>query len=90
MPTPPKALAMAPQSAFKLLYSIQEIATMLSVSRRTIERVIEAEEFPDPDKVIGTRMLWRLSTINAWIDIRDKAATRKAPARRRKPNVSVG
>lgn len=50
-----------------LAVGIQQLAAMLSLSRRTIERERSAGRFPPPDKIIGNRPLWLISTIRRWI-----------------------
>lgn len=52
----------------RLLYGIDEVAAMLDVDRRTVERRRSAGLFPPPDMKIGKLPRWRLATIDAWID----------------------
>ena len=52
----------------KLLYYKVEIAQMLGFSVRSLDRKISSGEFPQPDKIVGKRKAWRLSTVESWID----------------------
>lgn len=49
------------------LLSISDVASVLNVGRRTLERMIAASEFPSPDLRIGKMPRWRQETLNAWI-----------------------
>ena len=51
----------------RLAYRLDELATALGVSRRTIERERSAGRFPKPDKLIGKMPIWRVETIRSWI-----------------------
>jgi predicted DNA-binding transcriptional regulator AlpA len=51
----------------RLALRIDEIATAIGVSRRTIERERSAGRFPAPDRMIGRAPLWRPSTLEAWL-----------------------
>ena len=51
----------------KLVYSMTEVARVLSVCRRTIERERSAGRFPKPDLHIGKRPLWTTETIRSFI-----------------------
>lgn len=51
-----------------LLVGIKEVARMLSVSVRTIERFMATERFPAPDVRIGARILWKPATITSWVE----------------------
>lgn len=51
-----------------LLVGIKEVARMLSVSVRTIERFMATERFPAPDVRIGARILWKPATITFWVE----------------------
>lgn len=52
----------------RLAYRLNEVAAVLGISRRTIERERSAGRFPKPDLVIGKTPLWRLATIDAWLE----------------------
>ncbi|MFI5458037.1 MAG: helix-turn-helix transcriptional regulator [Isosphaerales bacterium] len=53
--------------AEKLVYSMTEVARVLSVCRRTIERERSAGRFPKPDLHIGKRPLWTKESLLRWI-----------------------
>ena len=54
--------------AERLLYRLDEIAGLVGVSRRTIERQRSAGRFPQPDLRIGKTPLWKPATVQKWID----------------------
>ena len=54
--------------AERLVYRLDELAELLGVSRRTIERERSAGRFPKPDLQIGKAPLWKPTTIQGWID----------------------
>lgn len=50
------------------LLTLQQVADLLAVGKRTLERWIAAGNFPRPDFRSGQRVLrWRLTTVQAWI-----------------------
>ena len=51
----------------RLTYGLNELAAVIGVSRRSIERDRSAGRFPKPDMKIGKRPLWRVETIQEWI-----------------------
>jgi excisionase family DNA binding protein len=56
-----------PSSQPRLL-STTDVAEFLSISRRTLERMLSAGEFPAPDKRIGRMSRWRPETVDNWIE----------------------
>ena len=52
----------------RLVYRLDQLAELLGVSRRTIERERSAGRFPQPDMHIGKAPLWKPTTIQQWID----------------------
>jgi predicted DNA-binding transcriptional regulator AlpA len=46
---------------------LEDIATALGVSRRTVERTKSAGKLPKPDLQLGKIPLWRRETIDGWI-----------------------
>ena len=56
-----------PQTVPRLTYRLNDLATALGVSRRTIERERSAGRFPPPDLKIGKSPLWMRETIVRWI-----------------------
>jgi predicted DNA-binding transcriptional regulator AlpA len=57
----------AANSVGRLAYRLDDIAQVLGISRRAIERERSAGRFPKPDRVIGRMPLWRVETIRAWL-----------------------
>jgi predicted DNA-binding transcriptional regulator AlpA len=53
----------------KLVFGMSEVARVLSVCRRTIERERSAGRFPKPDLHIGKRPLWRRETIRSFVEM---------------------
>ena len=47
---------------------LNEVATTIGVSRRTIERERSAGRFPKPDRTIGRMPLWSPETIARWLE----------------------
>lgn len=63
--------ARAPKPAIaldRMGYRIADLAQVLGVSRRTIERQRSAGRFPPPDFSIGKAPLWKPETMRRWID----------------------
>jgi predicted DNA-binding transcriptional regulator AlpA len=52
----------------RLPYRLDELATALGVSRRSLERARSAGRLPRPDLQIGKMPLWRPATIRDWIE----------------------
>lgn len=52
---------------------IKELATMLGIGRSTIYRLISENKFPKQIKLTERTSVWRLSTINEWVESREKA-----------------
>jgi predicted DNA-binding transcriptional regulator AlpA len=52
------------------LHKINEVARILSMGKRTLERMIAAGEFPQADFRCRRIARWRSSTVQAWIDAR--------------------
>jgi predicted DNA-binding transcriptional regulator AlpA len=51
----------------RLTYRINELATMLGVSVKTLDRMRKDGLFPPPDQHAGRVLLWRVSTVEAWL-----------------------
>ena len=51
----------------RLTYRLAEVADLLGVSQRTIERERAAGRFPRPDCRIGKAPLWTRETLTRWI-----------------------
>jgi predicted DNA-binding transcriptional regulator AlpA len=49
------------------IVALSEIADMLDVTRRTVQRYMERDDFPEPLGVLaGGRRVWRRDDIAAW------------------------
>ncbi len=53
-----------------LTLRVDELAKRLGVSRRALERELAAQRFPKPDLYIGRMPLWRIESVNAWLERR--------------------
>lgn len=51
----------------RLLWGISDVAALLGIDRRTVERLRSAGRFPQPDIKVGKRVLWRPATIREWV-----------------------
>jgi predicted DNA-binding transcriptional regulator AlpA len=51
----------------RLTWRMDELAAVLGVSRRALERERSAGRFPRPDLQIGRMPLWRPETIREWV-----------------------
>jgi hypothetical protein len=52
----------------KLVWSLADIAALIGVSRRLLEKELSAGRMPRCDLRIGRRCLWRPRTIREWIE----------------------
>jgi excisionase family DNA binding protein len=50
------------------LLSIDDVAAVLAVDRRTVERLKSSGRLPKPTLKIGRMPRWKAETIRAWID----------------------
>lgn len=55
------------------LVSKRNVAARLDVSERTIERLVERGEFPQPVRLSANRISWRSDEIDRFIDSREVA-----------------
>jgi predicted DNA-binding transcriptional regulator AlpA len=46
----------------------KDLETAIGVDERTIQRWRSSGKFPKPDIAIGRTLLWRVETINAWLE----------------------
>ena len=60
--TPPDPLA------GRVTIRLDEVASLLGISRRVLERERSAGRFPRPDMTIGRMPLWKPATIRAWVE----------------------
>lgn len=67
VPHPEEDRASSTEAA-RLAYRLAELAKLLGISRRTLERERSARRFPPPDLTIGKAPLWKPGTIRRWID----------------------
>lgn len=51
------------------MIDVREVASILSISTRSVWRLVATEEFPQPAR-FGRSARWRLSDVEAWIDRR--------------------
>lgn len=64
----PKHAATMEAAPISPLLKVEEVARLLSCSRRELERMRAAGRFPAPDLTIGVRSpRWRASSVEAWI-----------------------
>ncbi len=54
----------------RLAYRLDEIAELLGVSRRSIERERSAGRFPKPDRKVGKMPLWTPATLDKFLNDR--------------------
>jgi hypothetical protein len=52
----------------RLTYRLDDLARALGISRRALERERAAGRMPRPDLTIGRMPLWRVETIQAWLE----------------------
>jgi predicted DNA-binding transcriptional regulator AlpA len=52
----------------RLTFRREEIPALLGISLRLFERELSAKRFPRADKMIGRVGLWKLSTINEYLE----------------------
>ena len=59
-----------PEPRLLRLFNSTEIAKVLHCSRSYFYQMRASEEFPPPDLTVGRMALWKVSTVEAWIDSR--------------------
>jgi predicted DNA-binding transcriptional regulator AlpA len=65
---PPKPELTESPLESRLTLRMSDLAKLLGVSRRNIERERAAGRIPPPDVKIGRVPLWKIDTITAWLD----------------------
>jgi len=50
------------------MLGIDDLASVLNISRRGLERLRTAKKVPEPDLVLGRMPRWKPATIRTWID----------------------
>jgi predicted DNA-binding transcriptional regulator AlpA len=66
--------APGPDPIIAPLLSLVDVAAVLSISRRSMERLLSSGGFPRADLRIGKLPRWRPATVQRWIE---EQATRK-------------
>jgi prophage regulatory protein len=51
---------------------IKELAVILGIGRSTIYRLISENKFPKQIKLTERTSVWRMSTINEWVESKEK------------------
>lgn len=54
--------------AGRLTYRLSELASLLGVSVKTLDRMRQNGTFPRPDQTAGRVLLWKKTTIEKWLD----------------------
>lgn len=57
-----------PIAGIEPLMSLDEIAGLLGVSRRTVEGLKSRGSLPPPDLRVGRCLRWRAATVRGWLD----------------------
>jgi predicted DNA-binding transcriptional regulator AlpA len=65
---PEAPLPEAAPAVERLALRLDEVAAVLGVSRRAIERERAAGRFPCPDLTIGRMPLWTPATVRRWVE----------------------
>ncbi len=55
----------------RLLWSLDDIASLCGVSKRFLEMDRAAGRMPAPDVRLGRRIMWRPATVNRWLDAKN-------------------
>ena len=50
-----------------MLLSIQDVLRMIGISRRTLYRMMEDNEFPRPYKITNSRIAWKKQQLVEWL-----------------------
>ncbi len=50
------------------LLNLDEVAGLLQISTRTVERKLAAGEFPPPIRISATRSRWLRTDVDAWLE----------------------
>lgn len=61
------AEALAPAPALEPLLGVNDVADLLSIGRRTVERMRSAGKLPRPDLHVGRLPRWQTATIRGWL-----------------------
>jgi predicted DNA-binding transcriptional regulator AlpA len=73
--------------ATRLAYRLNETASSLGISIRSLDRARASGRFPPPDQRIGRCLLYKPSTIEAWLEARaaDSPSSGMRPKRSKRP-----
>lgn len=63
-----RARIIEPPRPIEPLLSLADIAAVLGVTRRSVERLRSAGTLPQPDLKIGRSLRWRPDTVREWLD----------------------
>lgn len=63
----------------ELMLSIDDLAVVLSCSRRLVERMRSSGKVPKPDLYVGRCPRWRPETVRSWIGEGADARPRRSP-----------
>ena len=58
----------APVAPPKPVLTLKEVANLLQVSSRSVQRLVDAGEFPAPVQIGANRPRWLRSAIDAWLE----------------------
>jgi predicted DNA-binding transcriptional regulator AlpA len=56
----------------RLLIGLDDVACLMSISRRNLERLRSSGRFPQPDRKVGKRVLWQPTTVIEWVSSGEK------------------
>jgi excisionase family DNA binding protein len=62
------AVERKPVGGIEPLLSMDEIASLLGVTRRAVERLRSTGALPRPDVKVGRCLRWKSATVREWID----------------------
>jgi len=49
---------------------LEDVSVMLSVSKRTISRLIKDKDFPEPYRISASVLRWKKSVVENWLQSR--------------------
>ena len=58
----------------------ERVASMLTISRATIYRMVRAGKFPKPIYISARRKVWSLDALQSWLSSKDTESTQPAEA----------
>jgi predicted DNA-binding transcriptional regulator AlpA len=59
------------------MIGLEEISTLMSVSKRTISRLIKEGDFPQPYRISASVLRWKKSVVLEWLNSRQAPQTEK-------------